>query len=505
MSNNTDTGEVNRVCMCKPGHHVEPNKNYKYTGLAPWERDGVFFCAHGWTDSKSVWDTESCSNIDLAQAVADYYLLDGIKHDVIVPRPFVKPSANVSFEVRLHHDTKWRECCDTTEDDMHKPWCKPSGRKPSTTQAGTTTAPFGEHTVRNIMEAMRETESIPSTMPVIRTRAWLRHESHIATLAWVFRNYAHYAIAGEMDDHRGNECNDTFDRHDGHRGYRAGWFKFVQHVGGEKAASWAAELFLDGNWNGSYGGKPWADIATTLANFERTGEAWLFVDRMFSLQHNCGTVFDKVTGWKSVSGTTMYGLKEHDGPLDSHANSKFDRLGGYASEYVRALLTDYWTLANNEQTARGIEVTPMPEFTLTPKAAPVTAYEPNSGCDCDLCHPEWWCTGCGNKLTGKEKNHVNYGGKCEKCAKTNKCTGCSKAIVTTKDQCDHCKANGVQAKTDPAWPSKYEPVEAPAVTGYSLTPPAPKFTPPAPSNYVVQVVDDNDDDWEDDDTDGDVW
>ena len=504
------------VCFCKPGAHIDANP---YSEASLWEMDGIKVCARGWNyDADTVWAINDCKNIVLAEAVADYYMLDAIKADMLVPRPFEK-KAHHSFEVRLHHDTKWRECCDTTEDVKHKQWCKPGDRKPSTTEAATYEPPFDEKYVRTVMKAMQMFKDIPATMPVIRTRAFLRHARHTAIMAQVFRNYAHYAIAGELRHHAYDNSDIIRDTFGGASGVRAGWFKLVQHIGGAAAAKYAATMFMDGRWNGSYGGKPWRDIANALYEFESGHwDAWLFVDRMFSLQHNTGSALNKVN-WKT--GDHIYdanSLHSDDGPLDCHANSKFGRLGGFASEDVRKLATDYWVIANNDQIARGIEPTPMPEFTIV-KEQPKSYTSNNSGCDCDLCQPQNYCNApsCGKELNNKEINHSEYGGKCEKCAKTNNCTACGKAIVSSKIKCDTCKkGGGSKPKPDnsaEAWSEYYAKSDAAAekkVTGYSLTPPAaptkaPKFTPPPANGYKVTVVDDNDDDWEDDDTDGDVW
>lgn len=504
------------ACFCKSGHHADASV---YAEKPLWEMDGIKVCAIGWTNAEQVWDINDCKSVVLAEAVADYYLLDAVKADMLVQRPFVK-KANHSFEVRLHHDTKWRECCDTTEAETHKVWCKPGNRKPSTTQAATYTPPFDEAHVRTIMRGMEMLGEVPATMPVIRARAFLRHARHTAIMAQVFRNYAHYAIAGELRHHAYDNSDVIRNTFGGASGVRAGWFKFVQHVGGAAAAKYAATMFMDGRWNGSYGGEPWAAIANTLYEFESGHwDAWLFVDRMFSLQHNTGSALNKVT-WKPGNHTyDANSLHAGNGPLDCHANSKFGRLGAFASEDVRKIVTDYWVLANNDQIARGIEPTPMPEFTLN--EAKSTWYEPeNGGCNCDLCKPEWYCKACGNELNSKEKGHSEYGGKCEGCAKTNQCEACGKKIVATKAKCDACKNSGAKAKKSGV---KLKVVTStPNVTGYSLTPPskkaplnintAPGTSPAAKlkaiqaaqaaeaANKAANVVDDGE--WE---SDGDVW
>lgn len=55
-----------------------------------------------------------------------------------------------------------------------------------------------------------------------------------------------------------------------------------------------ADMFRKGKFGGGYGGKPWANIADTLASFV-TGEttAEMFVDTAYTLAHNNGPMFNK--------------------------------------------------------------------------------------------------------------------------------------------------------------------------------------------------------------------
>ena len=59
-------------------------------------------------------------------------------------------------------------------------------------------------------------------------------------------------------------------------------------------ASCIAHTFEHGGWGSSYGGKPWANIATTLARMLK-GETSIetFVDTVWTLCHNGGPIFNK--------------------------------------------------------------------------------------------------------------------------------------------------------------------------------------------------------------------
>lgn len=63
---------------------------------------------------------------------------------------------------------------------------------------------------------------------------------------------------------------------------------------GEQAAKWCALAFDDGNWTSGYGGTAWGLPYHMLADAEAGRMSRVtFIDRLWSIQHNGGSIFDK--------------------------------------------------------------------------------------------------------------------------------------------------------------------------------------------------------------------
>lgn len=455
--------EVNKmdkqaVCMCADGAHIDleagwlPKSGDSYTNPpteAPWERDGLTFCARGYKSDhiaeRDLWQTAEFGTTDVVGGVADYYLLDAIVSGVVnMPPPvLVADDKAVSDTAKFFLGQKWRVCCDTQEMNEaggqapHAPGCKPINRPINLVTHNPAVGAWTEVDTRRVMMAIAKRESIPATHATVRARAHLRHVALVDRLADVFRRYLHYAISGELS-HMGT-LSRGFDL--SYTGMHVGWFGFVMTVGGAKAAAYAKELFDMPGWHGAYGGEKWANIADVLFQYESGAfPAWLFVDRVFTLQHNTATVFNKAefadnpqTGWSAFTMHTPGGV------LDAHANSDWGTLGVCASEDVQQLFKDIWTLNNNVMVRAGGDPVDMPAF-QKPKMclASVCAFKTNNangychihqelapGCHCFDCTPSLYCPDCKEKFGGGKK----YEGKCEKCAKTANCGYCGKAIL----------------------------------------------------------------------------
>ena len=444
------TDDLTVTCMCKDGHHkdwhnVGSGCYYGDQHELPWERDGIKFCAYGWNDAKSKWgmDTNEFKGFDLIEAVADYYLLDALRWDMANARPHIanKPS----IFVQLHQADKWRDCCDTRMGDMkHGPGCTAKQQKPK--------ASMSDEQAVAVLEMIATLKEIPASMRVVQARAWIKHAAIAEKAADVLRRYAHYAIAGELSHYGKSGQSFQIDNY-GHM--RAGWWRFVQHVGGAKAAAYAKEIFEYEGWSNAYGGKAWASIADVLYRYE-SGEwdAWLFVDRIITLQHNTGSALNKVS-WKQniATGQQVAIMNEPDHILDAHANAVWPVLLKAASAPVRSLFKDYWILANNDWAKRGESGKPMPTAEDAHKCG--SSYCNAWLVDSDYCKSHTteapvavieYCVECGKVLNHKEITHDQYHGKCEVCAKTNNCSVCDKAIVPSKDMCDNCKQSGKKPK-----------------------------------------------------------
>ncbi len=104
--------------------------------------------------------------------------------------------------------------------------------------------------------------------------------------------------------------------------------------------------------DGSYGGTPWAAAAKILhQRVTNQIPAWLFVDRVFTMQHHNGSLLNKVT-WDSrhplqrdVELCLWIG-KAHDA-----INTDLEMLQLMASPSTRRLLRQWWVARNRMMTA----------------------------------------------------------------------------------------------------------------------------------------------------------
>lgn len=497
---------VDVVCMCKDGHHKENG----WTGSSgcfhgalpkklPWERDGIKFCAFGHKDGESKWgmSTKNLIDVNMVNDVADFYLLDAIRWDVANPRPVVKKT--LSAAIKFHLADKWRDCCDTRYGDKkHAPGCK--GEQPKAT--------MDDDQARDVLRMIAEYEQIPATMKTVQARAWIKHAALTVKAADYLRRYAHFAIAGELS-HFGMTAKSFNVSNYSH--IRGGWFRFVQHVGGAKAAKYAKEIFDYTGWSSSYGGKAWAAIADVLYHFESgQWEPWLFVDRMITLQHNTGSALNKAN-WQSDNRTGWHpaSMNEKGGLLDAHATSDWKMLNLGASSGVRDLFKDYWTLANNDAANRGLPTVEYPDSEKLHRCQDTYCMNWTEGTHCAYHKPAEpvVCVLCCAVLVGKEIGHKDYGGKCESCAKTNNCDDCGKVIVPIKQFCDDCKKKQNAKATKPKKATKKASSTnnlsaewtGGKIIGYSLTKPSTqpkavtskpkkaKFVPPTGGSLAEKI------------------
>lgn len=168
-------------------------------------------------------------------------------------------------------------------------------------------------------------------------------EALITTLDTVFVAYTHMAIAGEVRHHRAiggrelPECRDSA---------WAGWRDIYESVGVQAILD-VRDLFLEMD-DGSYGGEPWANAAYVLYQREKglfgpteLSNAKIFVDRIFSIEHNGGALLDKVE-W-ARNNPKGWGVGEIKKALDAHASNPPDLvlLARIASRPVNNLFMQY--------------------------------------------------------------------------------------------------------------------------------------------------------------------
>lgn len=127
----------------------------------------------------------------------------------------------------------------------------------------------------------------------------------------VLVDYLHWACVAEMT-HSYAVC-ETMNWTTWATAFR-GWGKIVNRFGRVQAAEWAVEVFNQPWKNNAFGGWRWRAIAELLLAVEKgdmLGQKFdyhLFMDRVFSLQHNTGGVFSK-WNWNETemdSGHSVY-------------------------------------------------------------------------------------------------------------------------------------------------------------------------------------------------------
>lgn len=258
----------------------------------PWEDSGYKIFSAPWGEytphraAQKTWGIEQVENVPIIRWTADFYLLDAIAAQV------------------------------------------PQGR--CVTQA------FSSETVYDWVE----NGMIPETSKrddLLSLRAMYLQERLTRKLTPILEGYLWFAAAGEVVYHYGvctylsTSCEDRC---------RILWKRIVDKVGKVQAATWMKQFFLSGNgcgddWEDGYGGPAWADCVEPLLLLDKGqihGHKFTpknFCDRVFSLQHNGGTVLDK-TMWRQ-DPEYMHLI------LDAHAESNWHRLEQNASPQVRAL------------------------------------------------------------------------------------------------------------------------------------------------------------------------
>ena len=285
--------------------------------VPPWESASDKVCGYAWPaqnyDSgylSSVWELPAKST-NLCQNIADFYLLDALTANavLVVPDAPIVPVPSTTLDAMV----------DMIEDQL---------------------------TVK---------VSEDKTIAGISARAAYAFAGRLSPLAKTIHQYMHYAIAGELSYHPAT-------RRAGEAGnLQESWRRMIAHYGSAQCARWAAELFRDSGWSGSYGGEPWAvgaDVVEAYAVGETAGQHFgrkEFLDRAFSLQHNTGTYLNKVI-WECNLGN----LQEL---LDAHHASDWSALLERASDEVVSMFAEYWDVANGARKDAGMDAVPAP-YTL---------------------------------------------------------------------------------------------------------------------------------------------
>lgn len=324
---------------------------------------------------------ERSKNIDVGSAAADFYLLESMAYDVANPRPFTVADVD-GYNFSQLNSAQLLKLIGVSGPKTVEKFVEKHGESVDSSAALTAQYEKWKHV-------------LAPNVPTDKSLAAIKQEASdllyagLEVLAPTFREYMHYANCSELSYH--NKFSTAFDSDVGLNGAALGWMVLVDHVGGGEAARIAAELFRDKKpsgakaWGNSYGGPKWAVGADVLSYFEdgkmvkgnKPFGPKLFVDRLFSLQHNTGSILNKVVwNYHGNASNEGYGCNNLIPLLDAHHNSNWMLLRRCASDEVRAMLDDYWTITNREFVRSGLEPVPFP--TTAPAYTKGSAVGPDS-------------------------------------------------------------------------------------------------------------------------------
>jgi hypothetical protein len=156
-----------------------------------------------------------------------------------------------------------------------------------------------------------------------------------ASLAREFACYLDMAIGGELRyamQHLGKEALPRelacfFREIDpGERGMAWMAWTVVRRVLGLRALELAADVFDTSGWAENFGGDAWATVARLLRDHLRGRvNARVFVDRCFSLEHNTGSVFNKLYETEALAAVLETQYRDDYGTLVRHASDAVRR------------------------------------------------------------------------------------------------------------------------------------------------------------------------------------
>lgn len=169
----------------------------------------------------------------------------------------------------------------------------------------------------------------------LRTNA-RNFQAHIVRRAdTLFMDYTFAAIGGEVRHHPSVAGNIPGGRED----CWDYWHAMGETIGRDVLTRDCVHLFGDGSWDSGYGGDAWHTIAQTLSmRLQGSLDARTFVDRVFSLQHNGGSLLDKVRWVSETPNGWGVGYCQNIGNAHASERIGFHVLLENASNEVRAMV-----------------------------------------------------------------------------------------------------------------------------------------------------------------------
>ena len=340
------------LCACKSADEHE-REGHIPSGTYSWHSSEALFggnCAKGWhfgldKDLHEVFPhLVRMRNIEAnpVEAVADFYLLDAIKSGLlgrdVIPTDFTDDYIWRRQRSHPFNETGMKLCgCPLGVGDIVAP-CEHDGR----------ISEFSWHLFRgthrmpdHIMKPIQKAERLQNKM----VHKW----------ASIFWSYGALAFASELAYLRSmqdvarrqpfSDSEGTFDQ----QTILGAFAALERNFGPQSWALHIADAFDPqlASWSGSYGGTAWKNCARQyerMVNDDITPK--LFVDRVFTLQHNTSTFLNKATWWKGkmpdeYDGTDV-GLYDMKYALNAHAADDYRTLLEYASSKVKRLWERYW-------------------------------------------------------------------------------------------------------------------------------------------------------------------
>jgi hypothetical protein len=303
-----DCGQSSDDCSCH-GHGTSETP--------PWVNRGIKVaidpgCSNGW---KTVWP-EIDASIDPVMAAADFYLLEA-----------------VASRALYTYDLPEMEILTTEQENEMFEMLGIKSRAS-----------------RNLIRKDRRAQlkSIRKTHPgflvrEIEEKAAKLQQELVEILDSSFVPYAHIAIGGEIRHHRAmgghlsNQRNEAW----------ADWRKVFETVGNDALLD-VEKLFIEFGDGNSYGGPAWAKATKILWSRhegilgpEEYTNKKVFVDRVFSIQHNGGALLDKIS-W-SIKNPRQWGVGHLTDLLDMHSSDvpNIAGLSRVCSPKVKSLMIEY--------------------------------------------------------------------------------------------------------------------------------------------------------------------
>lgn len=302
-------------CDCYPCE-CEEFDGHGISDEPPWTKRGLKFTrtSRSSLSWENVWP-EIDKNIDPVQCASDFYLLEAITSRSVF---FYRP---ININLDDSQDQEMLDAMGVTDSKKR--------------------AQFIRDKRRQVKHLLAKDPTVK--LQVIEKEASRAQIDLIKRLDRSFVPYVHMAIAGEVRHHRA--INGRF--LSGERDCAWSEWRDIYEAFGTQAILDVRDMFLEMT-DGSYGGEPWADAAYILYQRcenmlgpNQDSNSKLFVDRVFSLQHNGGALLDKLK-WESYNDKGWH-VCDLSKLLDAHASSEPDYvlMARVASPRIRQMFYSY--------------------------------------------------------------------------------------------------------------------------------------------------------------------